>query len=435
MSLEELKTATLTGVTSTKQDRYISMPLEGRVDLLMPKNDPIGSPDGSHGDGEGHPEDATVLVGEKLDVGDHSSSSPSQSSAGASEQGGQGNDQRSSEGSAWDAAHHPPPKNSRPEMVIPMTTVYAPAWDEPPSASATYFEEMVESAFDYPTLPKIVTSNDWYGDITSSKPDPRMVSNVFPWEHDSQSRPTVTRRFPKPSPTPGEPKDALPSGETHDHATTAPLRPERTQVTSSGASGSDGTRSFAPDAGVVSKGRPTLNFAESMASYTNAWDEVASIHTYAQRLTALGIGVERRAQASGLDTAVATPRGTATPTLAYHQPSPVRSPSSSSADGDDEDERDDGDRANINRRRSPTYRDRETQTERLGVDAMVQTLAESSGELVSERATGMDFPVRASRPSHARQQSSRTWDPSTDIDLRRQDSEELLHRFMKANVG
>lgn len=441
MNLEELKSAILTGVASTKQDRYISMPLEGRVDLMMPRGLDTGS-SGGHDDDQRHQEDERVGGG---DVGGDSSASSGHLDMRAREQSGQGSDQSSSEGVAWDAARHPPPRNSRPEMVVPMTTVYAPAWDEPPSASASYFDGMVENAFSYPTLPDNVKTNDWYEGITATKPDPRMVAKVFPWEQEDQSRPSVSRRFPRELSPESGPRTTLSADRVQGTELAVTLGINQKERETSATTKKDEKEALGQTSGAARKSsseRPTLNFAESMASYTNAWDEVASIHTYAQRLTALGIGVERRAQASGLETVVATPRGASSPTS---EPAPLHSPSSSSADGDDEEEGDEGLRANIGRRRSPTYRDREAQTERLGVDAMVQTtvptesVLSTAAECGSARSvlpsTKLGNPANDSRPSHSRQQSSRTWDPNTDIDLRRQDSEEVLHRFMKANTG
>lgn len=423
MSLEELRATILTGVASTKQDRYISMPLEGRVDLLMPKGDSNNAPDESRRD---PPIRAAGPVGH-ADVGNHPTGSPAQQTS--EDMDPEHNDNSSKV--AWDAAHHPPPKNSRPEMAIPMTTVYAPAWDEPSSASAAYFEDMVETALDYPALPNNVRSNDWYGDITATKPDPRMVSNVFPWENDPQSRPTVTRRFPRDLTAEGMSQEATPFRDAHDPDTlTGGQSAGRISVRPGSPSHSRGKAQVVSELSAPHIHRPMLDFAESMASYTNAWDEVASITTYAKRLTALGIGVERRAQANGLETAVGTPRGTSTPSLDVS--SPRRSPSSSSADGDDEAERDEGLHAKMGRGRSPTYRDREAQTERFGVDAMVQTSPGLSEALRPSNTTAK--PPKGSRPSHSRQQSSRSWDPNTDVDLRRQDSTEVLQRFMKANA-
>lgn len=443
MSLEDLKKAVIAGVTSQKQDRYISMPLEGRVDLLMPKADTTAAPaavDDGLTDNAGH--DSTSA---KEGLSSEPPSRAERQQSPSEEERTERPESTPFGGAAWNAAHHPPPKNSRPEMVVPMTTVYAPAWDEPPSSSATYFEEMVDTALNYPTLPESVRTNDWYGDFATSKPDPQLVSNLFPWEGEGKPRPAVSRRFPK------EPPAAVAASSEDENAPT----------TASGMDGKDdnfGRSSHNDDqqlpnfaassVSTSSISRPTLNFAESMASYTNAWDEVASIHSYARRLTALGIGVERRSQADGLETAVATPRGSSTPNLPYRDTSAVCSPSSSSADGDDEDDTDDGHVAHVNRRRSPSYRDREAQTERLGVDAMVQATPEPTADTPSiislvegEKtlppampSTNAGTAAVEGRPSHSRQQSSRTWDPNTDIELRRQDSEEVLHRFMKGSA-
>lgn len=434
MSLEDLKASTLSGVAAMKQDRYMSMPLEGRVDLLMPKGDTASSPD--HSD-----RDRDILHGKPAASVNHTdadSTNPPQTIVRTRKDIEQENLESPAEKSAWDAAHYPAPKNSRPEMAIPMTTIYAPAWDEPSSASAVYFEGMVETSLDYPTLPENVLSNDWYGDITATRPDPRMVSNVFPWESDAQSRPAATRRFPQDRPAEDALRDALPSGDLRSPESSSESASEAhsTEHNRSQLHGaSEGGRNEHTESGASNRCHPALSFAESMASYTNAWDEVASIHTYAQRLTALGIGVERRAQTSGLETTVGTPRGTSTPPPAYQDhPSRRRSPSSSSADGDDEDERGRGLHAKASRRRTPTYRDREAQTERLGVDAMVQTTT-GPPEAVGGRAPLTVSPAEAPRPSHSRQHSSRSWNPTTDIDLRRQDSAEVLHRLMKTNVG
>lgn len=449
MSLDELKAAILTGVASAKQDRYMSMPLEGRVDLMMPKDNSGGAHSQDDKDSGGRSPTVSPPVEEQeLTVNIASpnceggpNSRPVWRTERHAEEGSSG-------GPTWDAARQPPPKHSRPEMIIPMTTVYAPAWDEPSRASASYFEGKEESAFDYPTLPQNVITNDWYGDLTTTaKPDPRMVSSVFPWETSGHSRPVASRRFPKDV-SPGDgPEAASTSYVSRDGILAAAVGPQLTEEAPRGRSpsGSDvQLQSFVGTASDNIDKRPSLNFAESMALYTNAWDEVASIHSYAQRLTALGIGRERRAQATGLDTVAATPRGATSPAGSHRNSPPMRSPSFSSADGDDEEEGDGGLDVRVGRRGSkqqfPAYKDREAQTERLGVDAMVQTFTDPRAEIFPAGAgdlhpaaygTPTSSLAQTSRPSHSRQLSRRRWDPNTDIALRRQDSEEVLQRFMK----
>lgn len=448
MSLDELKAAILTGVASAKQNRYMSMPLEGRVDLIMPTESPLGTSSGAEQNPLSSSSDDPLLVRRLAEANEPRfvADDTSKFSIALEPRPAEQSQPSTMVESAWDAARHPPPKNSRPEMLVPMNTVYAPAWDEPPSASATYYEEATEPAFDYPELPDSVKTNDWYGRFNSVNPDPKLITNVFPWETGIGSRPAATRRFPKEKPSAEVSSGLNMEGDLEAPADSNDMI-RKTQVLNNSEYQQQKSSTSTDDHPTQ---HPHLSFAESVASYTNAWDEVASIHSYAQRLTAAGIGVERRTHSSSMETVAATPRATSTPP--YDRPHPMVPPSSGSADGDDEDDdRDEVPRARSGQRHSRnshrSYRDRESQTERLGVDAVVQTIPDSvaaatltrrsnwHSQQSSARAKLVDWSTDVIRPALGRQQSSRTWDPTTDLALRRQDSEEVLQRFMHTEMG
>jgi hypothetical protein len=312
---------------------------------------------------------------------------------------------------------------SMPEMAIPMTTVYTPAWDEPVKAQASYFKTPSQEQshiHDYPSLPTNVQKSDWYKKFTATEPSRDKIQTVFPWESETR-RPTPSRSFPK---------DEKPF--------VAP--PPAPKVRTMKAPGPIKIPAAGPVPAVVQVKQPVptraplpakQTFEEAMASYRNAWDGVASINRYAKGLSSIGIGVDRRT--AGLASAPHTPHHRAT--------NPFDAP-------EEEEEEDPGNYANA------LYRNRHTQTESPKLtDAVVQASPELSPPRspqdqdkrvkitfrTKRPAAARNFPTysfattyTASRPAGA---VGRVWDPQTDIEVRRQAAQHVVDQFVNVKNG
>ncbi|WOO82835.1 Glycogenin-1 [Vanrija pseudolonga] len=415
LDLDSLKEAIQQGVTALKPGQYTSLPLEGRVDLIRPKPEPraaISTNTGTNSANQpGEPAAPPQNNHAERPTQPHSHSQPVHHRPAPQQHG------------IWDASRYSPPRHSQPEMTIQMHAVYEPAWDQPVKSHATYFQTLPQNVYtEYPSIPQNVQSNDWYHTFTSTKPSQANVQRVFPWEDKEKSRAAATRAFPQAD-TPTSKRSVAPKP-----------KPVIIPATTS----SDNSRP---------------SFSDSVASYRNAWDNVASIDRYAKRLTALGIGTERLSQ-STIRTAGPSPGAPATPTSQRHRRgNNPKAGSDTSRDGDDEAE-------HVQRSHYPSnalYRDGFAQTDRPRVThASAQASPETSPTFkavdapnVKRRSAGSDprsrghgrqssnalFPTyNFSQPPVGTQGSSsvrgRVWNPSTDLDAMRQDSQKVLSRFV-----
>nr|XP_031859843.1 uncharacterized protein CI109_004691 [Kwoniella shandongensis]KAA5526915.1 hypothetical protein CI109_004691 [Kwoniella shandongensis] len=484
LNLTELKEAAARGVTSFKQGQYTSLPLEGRVDLLMPKP---------------QPKPASIALPLSPPKSPSAQSSPPLSSAPLPQTHQQQHDQPAT----WDASRYAPPTHGRPEMAIPIDTVYHNAWEQSASQQSSYFSSATHFEPQYPTLPDNVRHNDWYKQYAGSVPDRSNVTAVFPWEQRNDQRATPGRVFPRGDTPP------LGHGSQHQRGPSINVR----QATPEG--GAHHSPDYSPSGQNQSR-----SMAEAMASYTNAWDAVPQIDRYIKRISGVGSGkAQRSSQNRALQSVPGTPRGGEV--FDYNQGKNEGSATDTSADGDDEQdstEDEDGEssispviqQGSQGDAFSPyasneRYRDRFAQTDQTGlVDAKVQA-APGGGQSPVVSTIPIHQSQRASVPLHVRRTSkvsstssssetarnasasvvsppsdtstligrppgpsstaavsnqplpdysfdlkgatsgaqthghrasgstsSRVWDPSTDVDARKKDSQEVLNRFMKS---
>ncbi|WVF66693.1 hypothetical protein IAT40_001435 [Kwoniella sp. CBS 6097] len=490
LNLEELKSAANRGVSSFKPGQYTSLPLEGRVDLLMPKPQPkpraIALPPSPP-----PLDEPTSLV------------SPPHTAAPLP----QTMQQQTEQPATWDAQHYAPPSHGKPEMSIRMDTIYHNAWEQPTSQQSTYYATpQPQQEPQYPTLPDNVRHDNWYSQFTSSVPDRSNVQPVFPWEQKGQARPTPGRVFPRGDTPPPD----------HDH----PRRPTILVR--------EATPDYPPQHRQPSPppAQPR-SMAEAMASYTNAWDDVPQINRYVRKMSGMG-GMARDIRSftnqGGLQSVPGTPRGPGIIDFGGDRRKSEGTLTDTSADGDDEgDESDDEESSEsplITQRSgtfedqqgssysNETYRDRSAQTDRQAMaDAKVQavpgggpspvvksfpipltsrsggngidqsrrqarTTAQSSsssdttprnasnlvtpptdngsssrtghsgsglgaGSLVNtgpmqQSVPEYGFDFKGASQGHGSNKGSRVWDPSTDPEARKKDSQQVLSRFMRA---
>ncbi|WWC67149.1 uncharacterized protein I206_101056 [Kwoniella pini CBS 10737] len=492
LNLEELKAASAHGVLSFKTGQYTSLPLEGRVDLLMPKPQPkhasIALPTSPP------PIDPSAMSSPPLDA------APLPSTI----------QQQITQPAVWDAVHFAPPSHGKPEMSIRMDTIYHNAWEQSARNQSSYYSASTPQAEpQYPTLPDSVKRDDWYKQFTGSVPDRSNVSAVFPWEQKGKSRPTPGRVFPR-----GD----TPPPEEQQHA-------QRPAIL---------VREPTPDYRQPAQQQsPPLStprsMAEAMASYTNAWDSIPQINKYVKRMSGMGMSKEAKSFAShgGLKSVPGTPKGGSID-FGRGTDRGIGSYTDTSADGDDEgDESDDEDlsespvvqHSNSGQFDDPsfypnheTYRDGSAQTESPNlVDAKVQvvpgggdspsvrtftlpphppsssqvhlktasgnrdqnlnsnqqtqrrsnkisstnsgtsstgTSSDTTPKLISPPSNPGDngqqqpsilqtlpeygFDFRGASSSSQGHGSGRVWDPNTDPETRKRDSHQVLNRFMRA---
>lgn len=402
--------------------QYTSLPLDGRLDLMMPQ--PV-------------PQSREETEQDELDRRQRGSSPHTTEPAAISHrehvQQPQPSPPLHSEAShhvIWDASRHPPPADSRPEMAVSVNQVYAPAWDEPTSTQSAYFHELREDD-SMPSLPSNVLRNDWYGDFTGTVPDPDKGGKVFPWEKATEDRAQPSRVFPRQSQRQEEGVTSHPAPSTTETASKSP--------------------GVAPDVRPVAAAKPAFSFSSSMAEYTNAWDSDASIGRYAKRLTELGIVTSRRV-ASGMQTVPPSPR------RAAHGPS-SQSASRTQRGGDRTHAGETAQRSSQYARSS--YHDKCTQTERPPQsDAFVQASPETSpvsesppklrtfgsptvstpittysrrgvGTLpaASPKQQGTSTAPMPRQAKTTKRSGGRVWDPRTDIDVMRRDGQQAFARF------
>ncbi|OCF30806.1 hypothetical protein I316_07529 [Kwoniella heveanensis BCC8398] len=495
LNLEELKSAANRGVSSFKPGQYTSLPLEGRVDLLMPK--PQLKPSAIALPPSPPPlDEPTTLV------------SPPHTAAPLP----QTIQQQTEQPATWDAQHYAPPSHGKPEMSIRMDTIYHNAWEQPVSQQSTYYSApQPQHEPQYPTLPENVRHDNWYSQFTSSVPDRSNVQPVFPWEQKGQSRPTPGRVFPR--------------GDTPP-----PDHPRRPTILVREATPDYPQHREEPSARSPSPPSQPRSMAEAMASYTNAWDDIPQINRYVRKMSGMGMARDARTFTNhgGLQSVPGTPRGQGTIDFGGDRRKSEGTLTDTSADGDDEgDESDDEDSSAspLITQRSGTfeeqqgshysnegYRDRSAQTDRQGMsDAKVQavpgggpspvvktfplpmtsrtggggngngngngneqsrrqaraTYSSSSSDTTPRNASNLVTPPTdngSSRPSglgsltntaamhqplpeygfdfkgasqaqghgHGNNRGSRVWDPSTDPEARKKDSQQVLSRFMRA---
>nr|XP_019048362.1 hypothetical protein I302_02133 [Kwoniella bestiolae CBS 10118]OCF27292.1 hypothetical protein I302_02133 [Kwoniella bestiolae CBS 10118] len=484
LNLEELKAASAHGVLSFKTGQYTSLPLEGRVDLLMPKPQP--KPASITLPPSPPPVDPTALSSPPLEA------APPPPSI----------QQQVTQPAVWDAVHFAPPAHGKPEMSIRMDTIYQNAWEQPSKSQSSYYSAPPPQAEpQYPTLPENVRKDDWYKQFTGSVPDRSSVHAVFPWEQKGKSRPTPGRVFPRGDSPPPQQQS----------------QPQRPTVL---------VREPTPDYRAPSppvQSPPARSMAEAMASYTNAWDNIPQINKYVRRMSGMGMSKDIRSFTShgGLQSVPGTPKGgtidfsTGKQSKGKGREVNTGSLTDTSGDGDDEgDESDDEDSSEspvvsssgqFDYPNHENYRDSSSQTESPNtVDAKVQVVPgggsspavrtfqlhaqqqpqvqlrsvpssatrrqnNNNNNLSSESSTSSDTTPKLLSPPFNQTQAlsggpsilqplpeygfdfrgssshghggnggngngkgSRVWDPSTDPEARKRDSQEVLSRFMRA---
>ena len=307
LDLDQLRDAVDKGVTSLKPGQYISLPLDGRVDLIMPKPKPKKA--------------KSVKFDEQRMESSGAIASPTQYHAPLP----QTIQQQLSQPAIWDAVHHAPPQKGGPEMSIRMDTFYAPAWEQTPAQQAAYYQRANERQPEYPTLPESVTSDTWYSAYSGKVPDKRNIKPVFPWEQPGQSHRAPDRVFPRGS-TPPPQQSSTPSVNVQNP--TPPLH--------------------SPPHRQPSPPPQPRSMSDAMASYTNAWDSMPSIQRYVKQITGrsnapTSLGMGRRESTfdpASIQSVPPTPRGEhpEKKSKAHKRDASIDRHSEASADGDDEEE-------------------------------------------------------------------------------------------------
>ncbi|WVO21294.1 uncharacterized protein IAS62_002602 [Cryptococcus decagattii] len=318
LDLSELKAATERGVNAFKPGQYTSLPLEGRVDLIMPKPKPKPRAPVS--------ELATAASTAAPSVDPFANTPPPADAvpapAPAPEPVPSQTEQHAPQPSVWDAQRSSPPASAPPEMSIPHT-YYRNAWEAPPSQQSSYYvqpdshsTEAQHKEPEYPTLPKEVTGDTWYARFATSTPDKRAVGAVFPWEEKTSgpgyghgSRPKPERVFPKGE----EPLPSLVQQLIH------PLQPPSISIQS--ATPPHVSQSQHPHGAGQAQPPKTspppprhVSMVEAMASYKNVWDDIPEIGRYADMMSgktggrSLRGGHERNPSLHSLQSVPGTPR-------------------------------------------------------------------------------------------------------------------------------
>ncbi len=328
MDLESLKQAAERGVgvylgAGNTQGKsadgiYDSLPLDGRIDLMRP----VPSP--------------KPVSPERLAAPSLASSPPAYALALlAPAPIHPPNRQGSPPIATWDAQHSAPPTSLGPEMAAGMNQFYQNAWDRDSPEAAEL--EPWNPAMGYPTIPESVRNNDWYAGAADVAPDRANVKHIFPWEEGKRA--AATRVFPRgDTPPPPPPKVEPPAPAV---AVQAPSPPAASPV--------DTPQPAAPAP------PPGRGFAEAMASYTNAWDEIPAIQRYFSRMGAKKSPLLSRNNSAGQTPTLENPHGinregplAAAAAFGSSRPKGSKgsndgldAKSEASHDGDDEDETDD----------------------------------------------------------------------------------------------
>lgn len=379
LGLDELKQAAEAGLPSTSiggVGSYTSMPLAGRLDLMRPHHSPHKSP--------ARPLSPSIASSPVVQT-----ITPLQPAPESAPQT-----------SHWDAQLYAPPSNAGPEMATPMDANYSNAWDEPGGLG---HQPPFQTDRGYPVLPDHVKQDTWYQAYTNTTPDRANIAPVFPWEKSDRVKPG--RVFPPgDSPPLYQPSAAKPKSPPNELA--APTAEDQAP---------SGTTSPPP----------TRGMADAIATYHNAWDGIPQIQQYATRLAGVpGSSFRQRGQPS--TSGQTTPRAVVT--------SPVEQPESrtheidhrsdESRDGDDED--DDAPSP------KPRFRERAAQTDQPQLsDAKVQAVP---GGGPSPAVKTIDLPTdrSVSTSISTQRDGGRVWDPNTDVDVRRRDTQEVLSRLMRS---
>jgi len=308
LDLDQLRDAVDKGVTALKPGQYMSLPLDGRVDLIMPKPQPKKA--------------RSVKFDEQRMESPAAIASPTQYHAPPP----QTLQQQTSQPAIWDAVHHAPPREGKPEMSIRMDTFYAPAWEQTPAQQSAYYKRSEDKQPDYPTLPASVTSDTWYKDYSGKVPDKRNIKPVFPWEQPGHSHRAPDRVFPRGSTPPPQHQSSAP--RLNVQIPTPPVPP--------------------PSHRQPSPPPQPRSMADAMASYTNAWDSMPSIQRYVNKITGrakapTGLGMARRETTfdpASIQSVPSTPKGEQPEkkVKGHKRDTSIDRHSEASADGDDEDE-------------------------------------------------------------------------------------------------
>lgn len=401
LDLNDLKGAVERGVTSLKSGQYISLPLDGRVDLMMPKPKPklasLPPPYAS----------PTAMASPAL------SGPPPQTFQ-----------QQTTRPATWDASRYSPPPSGGPEMSIPIDKNYTPAWDQPTSTQSAYHSSQ-HAEPEYPNIPANVLSDDWYKGYTGSTPDRKNVQAVFPWEQREGRRPD--RIFP-----PGD---------------SPPLSTNRR------ANLSISVREATPPIPSPPRETPPKTMQEAISGYTNAWDKLPSIQRYVNTMSGSGTqSTKRERDVLGLQSVPGTPKyeSSSKRDLSIDRRSDI------SGDGDDEDE----DEETIETNSSPSvvhsrdgtfdlpldlptsarYRGFQPDPPQAIPQAQPRVTRNSSSETARPTSASLVTPPSDPRPLAAPAQytsdspgpkTSRIWDPNTDVNVRKRDTQNVLSRFMQ----
>ena len=342
LDLDALKAATALGVLSLKQGQYTSLPLDGRVDLIMPKPQPKPAKSVRFNDGQAGAASSVPTHYQppqaQAPPADHapSSSSPDPSASQPPLESAPAPmpvEQQFERPAIWDAQRYSPPAGSLPEMGNSTIEFYQNAWDAPASHQGQYYYQQQSHAQqpepEYPTLPANVVQDQWYQQFTSSVPDRSAVQAVFPWEGKQRQ---ATRVFPRGSTPP-------PLHDQHKPNVAPDLSVQ--SATPPFSSSQQQQQQRTPDA--APPPAPVRSMAEAMASYTNAWDHDDSIKRYMSRITGVPLPSTKKDSKSmydaGLRSVPPTPSTAQLKRLDSHVSHDTRS--SASGDGDDEDEGDD----------------------------------------------------------------------------------------------
>ena len=416
LDLNDLKLANEWGISSIKTGQYTSLPLEGRIDLIMPKPRRRQPP--------------RVTITEP---------SPPESTGALPPHSHSSHE-------AWDGSRSAPPAQSGPEMATPISTHYRPAWEQPASTQASYYRQSQRPEPEYPVIPANVRQDEWYKQFTSSEPRRSAVHAVFPWEQSAHSTPS--RVFPR----------------EESAQSTHPLRQRPTSLRSQ-----DNQLRQTP-----------RTMSEAMAQYTNAWDTDPSIQRYIASITNEQTHSSRREALQSVPTTPHAEYSSMQRELSASAISEAAHDGDDEDDGESTDHnsspsfhsREVSNDEELLYASNSSYRDRQIQTDRpTTYHAQVQTSGGSTpiarhADLSRRPETTLrkpssqhtqptiPFPVRSpnsstssSRRSSYHSQShslsmtsgqpesppsaSRQFDPNTSLDSRKKDTQEVLSRLMR----
>lgn len=182
LDLSQLRALTEFGSSYLFSGQYVSMPLDGRLDLIIPESKPkirFAQP-------ESPPHEPAAVRQPAL-------AAPPVETV----------QQHTEESPTWDAQRSAPPLNAGPEMAVPLSTKYDNAWEQPLSEQGSWYSSPTpHSEPQYPNLPESVRSNEWYKDYRGKTPNPNDVHAVFPWEERGHDLRQAERVFPQDNSSP-----------------------------------------------------------------------------------------------------------------------------------------------------------------------------------------------------------------------------------------